>query len=232
MISPVNDSIEKAIERSRALQLGAGIKRREADEQRAKHSASGASAQAAERRMLEDATSRLLDATSLLKGALKSCSLDDARAIAAQLADCYGSLGGISRRQQDYEAALNWYSLGKDLEENREYRVQSTYNRVQWLVLKSLLDKKLPPDLQRIQDAVIARITNGRRDPWVFADLGLLATLNGDERAARRAFREIDGLAPIRDVYSSGFAVLNDLKAAGIHGVNLEPAIDWYSAHL
>src|SRR5262249_17710210 len=115
---------------------------------------------------------------------------EDLRNVAAALADSYGSLGGLLRRQEPpgIATALESYRAGMELEENDRYRITSTYNRVQWTVL-SIIDKpallKEESFTQRLE-AMLNRLlrhsaTIRRDDPWALADLGLLATLTEDE---------------------------------------------------
>ena len=58
----------------------------------------------------------------------------EVRRVAAELADCLGSLGGVRRRQGRITEALELYSRGKDLEQDDRYRIANSYNQVQWLV--------------------------------------------------------------------------------------------------
>jgi hypothetical protein len=65
---------------------------------------------------------------------------EDRKQLAIRLADCYGPLGGIARRRSDYRHAVELYAKGSDLERSNVYGITSTYNRVQWIVSRILLD--------------------------------------------------------------------------------------------
>jgi len=146
---------------------------------------------------------------------------EDVRALAAQLADCYGSLGGILRRKGAHEEALECYAQGKKLEQNDPYRISNSYNQVQWLVLRVLLQPELIADANRemsdeLENAIQALrrqiMTARRQDPWAHSDVGLLYTLLGDQPGANQAWAEVDALHPLPSVYTSGLAVLKELQ--------------------
>jgi tetratricopeptide (TPR) repeat protein len=157
----------------------------------------------------------------------------DVRALAAQLADCFGSMGGILRRLGSHEEALIYYQKGRDIEQNPIYRISNSYNQVQWLVLQVLLgpnlieDGKLSSDLDLAIQSLRRQIMGARSaDPWAHSDLGLLLTLKGEKVAAERAWDEVGALNPLPSVYTSGLPVLKDLaKALPLH-VGLQRAID------
>lgn len=142
---------------------------------------------------------------------------EDVRLLADQLADCWGSLGGIRRRQNRLTEALAAYASGRELE--RRYHVASTYNQIQWLILRILSSDnplatltEMHGDLVQAEEALRRQIATARReDPWAWCDLGLLRVLKGQEAEAKQAWDQMDALNPILTVYSSGLAVLNDL---------------------
>ncbi len=143
----------------------------------------------------------------------------DLRQLAAQLADCYGSLGGILRRQQEYKAAIKAYQKGKAIEQTEAFRISNSYNQVQFLVLTILrepasigsLDRELESAIHALRRQII---TTRTEDPWAYSDLGLLYALSGDETEASSAWDEMDSLKPVRSVYSSGLPILKELAEA------------------
>jgi hypothetical protein len=154
--------------------------------------------------------------------------------LAAQLADCYGSLGGVLRRQHKPNEAVAFYEKGQRLEQTEAFRISNSYNQVQFLVLRILLD----PSLLRQHDAAMVDeltktiqilrrqiITTRSEDPWAYSDLGLLHTLLGDEGGAKAAWEEIDALRPIRSVYTSGLSVLRELAGVLPNNKTLSDAI-------
>jgi tetratricopeptide (TPR) repeat protein len=154
-------------------------------------------------------------------GLADAAAPQDVRDLAAQLADCYGSLGGILRRKVAHEEALECYAQGKRLEQNDAYRISNSYNQVQWLVLRVLLHPELIANgnremLDELETAIQSLrrqiMTARRQDPWAHSDVGLLHTLLGDRPGANRAWAEVDALDPLPSVYSSGLAVLKELQ--------------------
>jgi hypothetical protein len=144
------------------------------------------------------------------------------RDLALQLADCYGSLAGIRRRQNDLAGALEFYAKGRALEQNKAYGINSTYNQVQWLVIQVLLDRGLVVnedaefrnEISKVLAVFSEQIGKDPQDPWLRSDKGLLQTLLGQETEAQRSWREMDAASPLPAVYKSGLAVLEELSKA------------------
>jgi tetratricopeptide (TPR) repeat protein len=162
-------------------------------------------------------------------------ALQDLRGLAVELADLYGSRGGIYRRDQHYPEALESYAKGRALEQSEDYRVDNTYNQVQWILLQILENPKVidPPaspilkEIDRTMETLAKQLLTTRRDdPWAQSDLGLLKLLRRDEAGANQAWDEVDALKPVPAVYRSGLLVLRDL-AAKLPGVAaIQKAVD------
>jgi tetratricopeptide (TPR) repeat protein len=144
----------------------------------------------------------------------------DLRDLVVQLADCYGSLAGVLRRAGELQQALDFYRKGKELEQNEAYRIKNTYNQIQWLILRVLLDPGLiagrdeptRQELNRALQTLRQQIaTDRQQDPWAYSDVGLLQVLLGDQIAADNAWDRMDSLHPIPSVYRSGLPVLQEL---------------------
>jgi hypothetical protein len=145
------------------------------------------------------------------------------RDFADELADCYGSMAGIRRRQDQLHAALDLYGKGRQLELTKAYRINKTYNQVQWLVLQVLLhptlitgnDPVFAGEIDKTLQVLDEQVRTTRaRDPWAYSDIGLLRALKGGESWAEQAWDELDEKKPISDVYASGLPVLSALAAA------------------
>jgi tetratricopeptide (TPR) repeat protein len=161
---------------------------------------------------------------------------DDRRELAIRLADCYGPLGGIERRAGRYRSALDYYQRGRELELNPSYGINSTYNRVQWIVMQIMVD---PSSLERSDGVVkdardMLELLSGKKvqDAWTSADVILLSALLGERRRLRRAWDSLVGTEPTQDVYKSGLLILQEL-ASLLPGRELLPyAIELYQSKL
>jgi tetratricopeptide (TPR) repeat protein len=157
----------------------------------------------------------------------------EVRDMATELADCWGSLGGVLRRKADeclrigkeaessstLRDAITAYKNGANLEQNDYFRIANTYNLIQVVIISILTS----PDLltsdeiknqlrnaQRIIDRQIA--TSRSRDQWAYSDLGLVELLIGDELKANESWDYIDGLKPPSNVYTAELLVLESLS--------------------
>src|SRR5947199_3029946 len=108
------------------------------------------------------------------------------KALADSLADCYGSLGGIRRRQKRYQDSFALYSSGRAIEQAAGFEISKYYNQVQWLILRILLapekletDENLIAEITRAKQLLRRRASPG--NPWAYSDLGLLFALTGDD---------------------------------------------------
>jgi tetratricopeptide (TPR) repeat protein len=140
--------------------------------------------------------------------------------VAAQLADCFGSLGGVLRRDGRIADALFNYGEGKKIEENQMYQIANTYNRVQWTVNRLLSKPELIDEKSMIEgmrntlDRMGKPQAGGEGGAWRWADILLLAVLVGDERSAREAITALRIPSTLKDVYTSGLPVLSQLLEA------------------
>jgi tetratricopeptide (TPR) repeat protein len=167
----------------------------------------------------------------------------DVRELATELADCWGSLGGIWRRQADalrqewrsaeakaaYSAAIDAYERGLVLERDDRFRIANSYNLVQRAVVPALAEIESPddlkPKLREIALSIDRQIETSRvDDPWAYSDRGLVELLAGDEAKANRTWDAMDRLKPQRNVYASGAPVLAALAEARPHDEALRRA--------
>lgn len=130
--------------------------------------------------------------------------------IKKELADCYGSTGGIYRRQGNYLEAIEMYRNGLDYEENdsynlSNYRVLSILNEPS--IFKTLRDK-LSKD--RIE---LRKQTQGDRKNqwWAWADMGMFALLNDDLDEALEAYAMFKKTGARPQDYNSTIDVLKEL---------------------
>lgn len=189
--------------------------------------------------LLREAIERLSEALDKIDcaGADKVAAPQDLRSLTSALADCWGSLGGVLRRSGNFMAARKAYEQGMSLEQQDRFRLNSSYNQVQWLVLGILLspdlllasNQQLRPEMERIETVIQQQIRTDRsRDPWAFSDLGLVRLLLGEEDGAQAAWSRIEGLDPLPAVYSSGLSVLETLRDAVPRHPGLESAVEWF----
>lgn len=119
--------------------------------------------------------------------------------IAAQLADCWGILGGVYRAQGDnyLEDAKKAYDEGNKYESSPRFNILNSYNRVNRLVVRVLKDPNLlsepqpvvndieGPDKKTMRElfsetdaAIEQQLVAGRSDrPWALADLAMVRLL-------------------------------------------------------
>ncbi len=117
---------------------------------------------------------------------------DERKEYAHRLSDYWGRLGGIYRKADMTEEAVEAYRHGMEIE--KEYRLDDSYNRTNWIVLQVLDDPARLPDLRdEIEDAIAliqVQVEGPRRKQWwAWADLGLLCHLDGRVREARQAYQ-------------------------------------------
>ena len=119
--------------------------------------------------------------------------------LAAQLADCYGMLGGNFRRLERTEDAMACFERGLRFEISDALEVMSSYNLVNAIVVP-IEGKAADPQSQRqrIQSAVvvISRQVRGERrsDRWAWADLALCHLLLGQRAEALRSYARVRDL--------------------------------------
>ncbi len=99
---------------------------------------------------------------------------DERKEYAHRLSDYWGRLGGIYRKADMTEEAVEAYRHGMEIE--KEYRLDDSYNRTNWIVLQVLDDPARLPDLRdEIEDAIAliqVQVEGPRRKQWwAWADL-------------------------------------------------------------
>src|SRR5271167_467663 len=157
---------------------------------------------------------------------------EDYRDLAKELADCWGSLGGIHRRRaeslrnpdseqarMEFDAALEAYKAGRKLEQDDRFRAKDSYNLVQSVVLPLILsphrfdDEPYKRNLQEVERSIQRQIATSRpNDPWAYSDLGLIQLLLGDEVSSNESWDYMDELKPKQNIYTSGLPVLQSLS--------------------
>ena len=152
--------------------------------------------------------------------------------LASELADTYGLIGGIEKRwglqldgeqrRQHLEASVVAYDEGFSHERDLAPKDANTYNRVNRLVGRVLLDSRVlqedadtssevAEELRTAEDVLTEQIGSARqKDPWAYCDLGTIRLLRGMPDALA-AFRELDRLRPPAFVYDSALTTLQPL---------------------
>ena len=159
--------------------------------------------------------------------------------LAAELADTYGLMGGIERRwglllgsqerERHLEASVAAYDEGFGYEKDLQPNEANTYNRVNRLVGRVLLNpgvleengsavRNFFGELGQAEDILTKQIESVRqKDPWAYCDLGIIRILLGKSDALL-TFNGLDRLRPPAFVYDSILATLQPLceVAAGL----------------
>lgn len=158
--------------------------------------------------------------------------------LASELADTYGLMGGVERRwglalsgpsrDQHLQASVAAYEKGFSYEKDLQASEASTYNRVNRLVGRVLLDPgvlekngRAAPEffeeLRQAEDILTKQIESVRqKDPWAYCDLGTIRLLLGKPDALA-TFNELDRLRPPLFVYDSTLAALQPLCDTAAH---------------
>lgn len=126
--------------------------------------------------------------------------------LASELADCHGLIGGIQRRwglasdeaaerTEHLQASVAAYDAGDDFEREKEYGVVNSYNLVNRVVGRILLEPTidLSAQMDEAKTIVEGQLTQKRRgDIWAIADRALLRLLLGeaDHASAWAPFRD------------------------------------------
>jgi hypothetical protein len=174
-------------------------------------------------------------AVSLIQGHLADAAPLDAEKLRAELADALGSVGGIyrrwgllsggSKRKDLLSRSVTAYDAGYQLEANLHMGGAVSYNLVNRLVGRALLDpdslnpedprhEELLVELQQAERVVTDQISGPRqRDPWAFCDLCTLKLLLGDDEAIT-ALHALKRLRPPSFVYSSLLSTLEPIASA------------------
>lgn len=169
---------------------------------------------------LEAARKDLVSAVKLLEDAQKHTNNEEyKRALARELADCYGMLGGIYRRKAEQEGSeSNLKDAATMYERGLQSEADDSYNLSNSLVISILLDPSSLEEKQiEIKDAISkvqTQIRGQRRDQWwAWADLGLFNLLIGDIFAAQDAYKQFISLGARSSDCKSVIAVLRNLYA-------------------
>jgi tetratricopeptide (TPR) repeat protein len=156
-------------------------------------------------------------ALDLLRNDLPSDPALTPSRLASELADTYGIVGGVERRwglsatgvdrHGHLKASVAAYDDGFRYEQLLGPREASTYNRINRLVSRVLLDPRVlladgdptldfDGELRKAEAILIEQLrTMRQRDPWAYCDLGMIRLLGG-EAEALNAFHELDRLRP------------------------------------
>ena len=196
----------------------------------------------------EEAINYVQEAISLLEARMADTATPSPSWLGSQLADSYGLMGGIEKRwgltladqerQRHLEASVAAYNSGFKYEDKLQRNEETTYNRVNRLVGRVLLDPSLlqkegiadsefSDDLGEAENILTGQIESVRqKDPWAYCDLGTIRLLRG-EQDALRTFRNLDRLRPPRFVYQSTLDTLQPLqKVAADQRPDLAQAVD------
>jgi hypothetical protein len=178
------------------------------------------------------------DAIPMILESIPSSPADWKTKLASELSDCFGILGGIYRRwalessdaperRLHLEESVRAYLQGYELEENPEYNLVNSYNKLNRLVSYILLEpdslsgdlakKEAPFDVKqeliKTESDIREQLKEKRRgDIWALADLALIRILLGRENAAT-AYAEFNAKAPPAFAYESALSTLRPLAA-------------------
>lgn len=159
---------------------------------------------------LEEALDHLREATGLLEPYVEETEY--MAKIRRELADCYGMMGGIFRRQGKLVEAEMMYRKGLDYEEDDSYNLSNS------VVIPILIDPLRLENQQtkrRIQDGIttVQEQVRGRRKDewWAWADLGLFNLLQGNKQAALEAYNQFGKVGARAQDYESTILVLDSL---------------------
>jgi|HubBroStandDraft_3_1064219.scaffolds.fasta_scaffold267943_2 hypothetical protein len=180
----------------------------------------------------DGATSDLREAIRILRAREREALSPLPAPLGSQLADTFGLMGGIERkwglllsgqeREQHLKTSLEAYDEGFAYEEGLRAGEANTYNRVNRLVGRVLLDpdvlkengRAVPEifgELGEAEEILTKQIGSVRqKDPWAYCDLGTVRLLLGTPDALR-TFQELDRLHPPAFVYDSTLATLQPL---------------------
>lgn len=176
----------------------------------------------------EEAMSDLQEAVDLLLDHRARASPSAPSWLATELADTYGLIGGVEKRwglvvdgeegRRHLEASVVAYDEGFGYERDLPLKDANTYNRVNRLVGRVLLDTRVlqqdaefAHELQTAEKVLTEQTETVRqKDPWAWSDLGTVRLLRG-KPDAMAAFRELDQLGPPKFVYDSTLTTLKPL---------------------
>lgn len=181
----------------------------------------------------EDARASYDTALSLIDKALEGLSISPAESaaqpaaldvdVASDAADLLGVRGGILRRLRRPGESLESYRRGAEIEKSQDLPV--TYNRANAIKLALIVGDRT---VAQVRDELIAlrsvlewRLSTDERaadDAWIWADLGDVRLLLGDDDGAERAYRAFADKART-DSLTSALSVLRQVvDALDAHG--------------
>jgi hypothetical protein len=129
------------------------------------------------------------------------------------LADCYGSLGGIYRRQDNRIQAEKMYEMGLRSEVNDSYNLGNY--RVLSIINNPARFHELKTSLAQDRLELRKQTTGDRKNQWwAWADMGLFALLNSDLLEAKSAYEMFNNTGARESDYNSTIDVLNELHEA------------------
>lgn len=153
--------------------------------------------------------------------------------IAAQLADCWGMLGGVYRAEGKLPLAREAYDAGAVYESSRRFGILNTYNQVNRLIVRimerpELLSPAAPPVtdlpgtpaapmhqlLHQTTEEIERQLREGRMDrPWALADLVMVRLLGGQEGVDQALAALDESSANDFFPYESTLRVIRELAA-------------------
>jgi hypothetical protein len=190
------------------------------------------------------AAALLDEAIAIAREELKTTSVPEVRAtLASELADCYGLLGGVERRwaldpksspeerAQHLRRSVDAYDEGYKFEADPAFGLANTYNAVNRLLSRLLLDPGLltsggkgsrregsesvdvRADLEAVARTLQSQLATQRRgDYWALADLALINVLLGKQDAAS-AYAAFEAELRPDSAYQSALAIVKPLAA-------------------
>lgn len=164
-----------------------------------------------------EALDSLKTAIDLLSSELENAE-EDPRELAIQLADCYGMAGGVCRRMGNLDESIKMYDTGYKYESNRSYKISSSYNLTNRIVIRILKDTDnlitLKTTIKEAAEIVQKQVERKRRrEWWAWADLGELYLLCGESKEALRAYEMFTHSGAREPDYESQISVLNELAS-------------------
>jgi hypothetical protein len=180
----------------------------------------------------DGAVADLLEAIDILKEMEATAGPSLLPRLAAEFADTYGMMGGIHRRwglnrdgaerHRHLQESVAAYDEGFGYERGLEASEASTYNRINRLISRVLLDPAIleghgsealdaAEELREAEEILVEQLGSARqRDPWSYCDLGTVQLLRGAPEALSTV-HELDRLRPPAFVYESALATLEPL---------------------
>jgi hypothetical protein len=182
----------------------------------------------------QSAIADLEEAIALLSGLISDASIRLEVDLYSELADCYGMIGGVERRwalasvevlrEGHLSAAVRAYDKGFEYEDELVAGEATTYNRINRLSTRVLLDPNVlegadylgvsvPAELLKSEEILSEQLASVRqRDPWGYCDLGTVRLMLGSPEALP-TLREVDRLRAPKFVYQSVLGTLRPLAA-------------------